>query len=607
LTALLLADSERTASSILADKELTSGAFVVGLIANLDWPADDPVGALNRIMPDSTSAGSIVAQTSPETVVIQRVGSSARTSSDELTGVGFEARGDPTGIFSSGGEKLYNRILLFPAGAETGVQTKNTPAIFIFSAPLGDFDVYREIFVRMAETITIYDTGPGFSINDGSATVLGELQDREPVNGKLDRGVKDLWTFDTVGSRYATITLSPIDRDIDLTIMVINPSGIAMSRIDSGYAGIVEVAADLFLPDEGRHLIEIGEVFGDSGRYRLSLALSDAPSLRSDERIEAGQGIQSDLPEGAEHIWSFAGSAGQLVSIVLTPGHDQFDGILHLYDPEGNRLVALDEGFSGDAEVLAGFELPVTGEYEILVRSFAGNSGVYSLSLDDGGESTRNFFDAGDLKDGDIKSETLRTNEAHVWFFSGRAGDAVTIEVVPLDEYLDLDIWLLDPDVTRIATEDRFAAAETESIESILSQDGQYLVFIRDFQGESGAYELRFTSIRNNLPEDAGILTYGQSVTGTLAPGQPVIWRFRGDIDDVLDLSLTPLDGMTDLLFVLQDPATNTVLRVDGTLAGQREVLSGFTITANGLWRVVVSDFFGEGGRYTLSIRRSQP
>jgi hypothetical protein len=313
------------------------------------------------------------------------------------------------------------------------------------------------------------------------------------------------------------------------------------------------------------------------------------------------------LPEGAEHIWSFAGSAGQLVSIVLTPGHDQFDGILHLYDPEGNRLVALDEGFSGDAEVLAGFELPVTGEYEILVRSFAGNSGVYSLSLDDGGESTRNFFDAGDLKDGDIKSETLRTNEAHVWFFSGRAGDAVTIEVVPLDEYLDLDIWLLDPDVTRIATEDRFAAAETESIESILSQDGQYLVFIRDFQGESGAYELRFTSIRNNLPEDAGILTYGQSVTGTLAPGQPVIWRFRGDIDDVLDLSLTPLDGMTDLLFVLQDPATNTVLRVDGTLAGQREVLSGFTITANGLWRVVVSDFFGEGGRYTLSIRRSQP
>ena len=76
------------------------------------------------------------------------------------------------------------------------------------------------------------------------------------------------------------------------------------------------------------------------------------------------------------------------------------------YGPDGQRLVALDEGFSGDPELLSGFALPTTGEYAVLVRSFSPQGGPYTLSLDEGEQPIANFYDAGDLVYGDVRPES---------------------------------------------------------------------------------------------------------------------------------------------------------------------------------------------------------
>jgi hypothetical protein len=607
LTVLLMANSEKSGKSILAGKEPTSGAFVVGLIAALDLPADDPASALDqlvdRLEPD-VAAMSVLS--TPTEILLPATLSPSFTADDGLLAATLDITGDPAGFFTSGGENMHNRVLLLPLEGVDGKPGESVQAIFLFGAPEEQWARFATTFERMMETITIHSNEAGFSINDGAARVLGAVHSGEMVNGNLDRGVTDIWTFKVGDVQYGTLSLDPTDRDIDLAMTVISPSGQVVAEVNSGYVGVEEVAADILLVEHGQYIVEIAEFFDGSGRYELDLVLTDLPIYGVTGEIEAGQGIQSELPENARHVWTFSGAAGQLVSIVLAPIDDRLDAILHLYDPGGNRLAALDEGFSGDAEVISGFELPVTGEYSIQVRSFAGNGGIYTLSLDEGGEEIHNFFDAGDLIDGDVRQETLRIDEAHAWFFEGRVGDVVTIEVVPLDQHLDHDLWLLDPAVRRITAEDRFMAGAAETIRSTIGQDGQYLLFVRDFHGNSGAYEVRFTLANEDAPNAAGTLVSGVAVTATLQAGQSELWYFTGDVDDVVYISLVPLNPEMDLLFQLQDPETNTLLEVDKALAGDEETADGFTLASDGQWRIVVREFFGEGGSYVIIVRRSQ-
>ena len=363
----------------------------------------------------------------------------------------------------------------------------------------------------------------------------------------------------------------------------------------------MEVAADLYLTENGRYVVEVSDFFNLPGRYNLSLAIEDEPQYTNAGVIRPGQAIESELPVNTQHVWKFEGATGSLVSIILNPRDNQMDAILNLFGPDGSRLVALDEGFSGDPEVISGFELPVTGFYAIRVSSFADNGGRYAISLEEGGEATKNFFDAGDLLYGNQKSETLNNSEAHAWFFQGRPGDEVRIVVRPLTDILDLEVWLFDPAIERLTAKDEFAAGDTETIEFTLPQEGQYLILVREFFGEAGDYEIELSAIPAASPELVGRINYDESVNGTLAPQQMALWLFTGDKDDVLDFELTPGSVSEDIVLILQDPQGNTIMEVDEALAGQSETINGFTIPVDGQWSLVVKSFFEEAGTYLLS------
>lgn len=604
LIVLLAADSSRTGSSILAGKAVSSGAFVAGMILNQDVAADDPVSALSQLIADSGIKPDMIGAPSPFQTPRFLGPSPGDSLAADVFGASADVAGDPAGLIAEGAGDLRTRIVLFPFDHFGEMVGTRTHAVILQSAPASQWNLFDEVFELMAGSVVMRDPDEGFSINDGGANLLGSLAGMEAVNGRLDNDSNDIWTFEADDNQYATFTLTPIDADIDLTLSIIGPTGELLSRVDNGYAGDAEVSADLFIVDQGTYLVEVGEFFGNSGRYALSLIINEEPLFGSTGRIVAGQGIQSELLENARQSWTFEGTAGQTVSIILSPNTDQMDMILELFGPEGQRLLSLDEGFSGDAEVIAGYVLPVTGEYTLRVRSFAGNGGTYSLSLDEGGENTLNYFDAGDLSDGNVASELLRANEAHAWFFEGRVGEEISIEITPLSEELDVDVWLLDPNVTKLAAADDFAAGEPESIHSVLTQDGQYIVLVRDFYGQPGGYEISFTAMLANAPTIAGTLAFGNPLTDTLEAGQSTLWYFRADVDDILEIRLVPLDEDDDLLFILQDPAANTVLEVDTAVAGLPEELNNFKITSNGRWRLIIKEFFADAADYTLAINR---
>jgi hypothetical protein len=319
-----------------------------------------------------------------------------------------------------------------------------------------------------------------------------------------------------------------------------------------------------------------------------------------------GEEVLRELPPRGEHIWSFNAAAGQTISVILTPLNNQLDLLLELRGPDQRQIALKDEGFSGDPELLVGQTLTVSGEYVILVRGFAGNGGPYRLSLDEGGESTLNFWEAGDIAYQETKREVLRANEAHAWYFQGTAGDEVTIVITPLDNRLDLELWLLDPEVNELVIKDDWLLGEPETIVYTLPVDGQYIILARDFFGQSGAYELSLTASGQNFVEPMGNLPFNEPVTGRLPEGKRASWTFNGRQNDRVTFELTPLTAASDLVITLLTPAGETAIIVDQGLTGVAERLPNFSLTQSGVWTIIVQEFFDGGGDYTLLLTRPQ-
>ncbi len=435
---------------------------------------------------------------------------------------------------------------------------------------------------------------------------MGTWRGGDQVQGTLSNALDNIWTFTFEGGDYATITLTPENDDIDLTLTLIDPAGNAMITVDDGYAGESEVLSDVLLTESGAYTIEVGEFFNESGRYRLGLLVSDEPHFDSGGRIEFGQEITAELFPDSRHSWILNGTAGQNITVILSSLDDTFDVILELRSPNDRPMVVLDEGFVGDAEVLTGYELPLTGEYIIVVRGFAGHGGMYALSIDEGGESTANFFDVGDLVYGDRRQEALRKDEAHAWFFTGESGDEISIEVTPLEPTMDLDIWLLDPDLQQLIMRDESLSGEAEQFEYALPLDGQYLILVREFFGEPGRYEISLNAGGVAALEIVGTLNYNDTVTGKLEQGRREGWSFSGELDEVIDILLTPMEQDRDMVLSLVDPNGKTAITVDAVLANSPERLVAFKLTESGRWTIVVKEFFNEATEYELVVTRPE-
>lgn len=592
LVVVLASDSPRTGSALLASKGAGEGAYAAGLVTNLSLASNNPTTALTLLLEQLIFE--------PEAVSPMRAIRSQPNREGETSEGAYVDFNGPAVIFpDSLAQKMRTRLLIFPM--QQGAEAESMQAVFVFSADEGLWQRFEPTFTRMLDEVVVYDLAQEIVINDGRANVMGSLEATERVNGRLQPNVADIWTFNASGGQYATVTVSPDDPEIDLTFRIINPDGVTIGQFDNAFAGDSELIFDFLLSESGRYVIEISEFFKDPGRYTLSLVLTDEPLFTEGGEIKFGQTIQSELPPSGQKVWQFFGDAGQTVSLVLIP-EGGFDGILELYAPTGELLLSLDEGFNGDAEIIAGYALPFTGDYRAVVSSFAGDGGAYSLSLDRGGEDTLNFYDAGDLAFGQTAQESLMPNEAHAWFFNGRQGDSVAVVATPLDSNLDLDIWLLDPDIERIAQQDVFLAGEPERIEQIIPEDGQYLILVSDFNGLPGPYEIMLTANPVATPQANGVLQLGSPASDTLGPNQTNIWYFEGEAQDIVTIELSTVNSTADLAFDIVAPNGIRIRTVDEQTNGVAERLERFTLTEDGRWGIVVREFYNDGANYTLLV-----
>ena len=575
---ILLTDNSETADRLLSGEPFEQGSLLFGYTAEPVPSGTSAVVALAELL-SSTETEGLLPITPEETTVGNKPAAFV------------DLAYDPFGLFTSYPESMHYRILMI-LNPEA-----RTPGVFVIGSSADEWASQRDTFVEISEQITFPET---------SANAFGHMNTGELVQGTLEGALDNIWTFSAEEGSYATISVTPEDDNVDLTLTLIDPAGNVMLTADEGYAGELEIMSDIPLPENGTYLIEASEFFNEPGRYRLSLQLTDQPEIESGGHIEFGQEITAELVPDNGHVWYFEGTAGQEATVILTSLDESFDVILELRSPNDRPIVVLDEGFVGDAEVLTGFVLLLTGRYAIVVRGFAEQGGLYMLSLDEGGESTVNFFDVGDLVYGDVRRETLRKDEAHAWFFNGSIDNEITIEVSPLEPTMDLDIWLLGPDLQELVMRDEHLLGEVERIDYKLPVTGQYLVLVREFFGEPGGYELALNTEGVDELEIAGSIVYSDTVSGILQSGRREAWSFTGETDDVIDITLSPINADRDLVLVLIDPAGKTAITVDATPAGIPERLVAFRLTSSGEWKIVIKEFFNERSEFELVLSQRE-
>lgn len=128
---------------------------------------------------------------------------------------------------------------------------------------------------------------------------------------------------------------------------------------------------------------------GDNGDT-TDLNATDQGSISLDETVDG------ELDAEESHSWTF--SEGPVVIDIIMEGNEEMDGVIELYDPDGNLVTSADSTFSGGTEEILGIEVD-EGDYTIVIRDYYDDGGGYALTVSESsgvGEGGNGIFVFGD-------------------------------------------------------------------------------------------------------------------------------------------------------------------------------------------------------------------
>jgi hypothetical protein len=216
---LMAADSQETAEQIMSGSGPGQGAYAFGHLTLLGDRATTAAAALDNLLAELDPESEILTQPAEITV-------------NGMPGMVVDVTRDP--------------LLLFPALVEPQTirlvtlleEESGTLVTLLMAAGEVNWPDYQETFATMVETITTVPL---------RATVAGHIDSGTIMNGNLTNSNNDIWTFNGNGGRYATITLTPEEENVDLTLSLIDPSGNVLVSIDNGFAADLETLTGMAL------------------------------------------------------------------------------------------------------------------------------------------------------------------------------------------------------------------------------------------------------------------------------------------------------------------------------------------------------------------------
>ncbi len=378
---------------------------------------------------------------------------------------------------------------------------------------------------------------------------------------------------------------------------------------DNAGDGSTNSLIEATIPEDGAYRVVVTSyAAGETGSYSLDVESSGSIGNRGGTLTAGVPGsgtLSGDDPvrAGGQHYqrWTFAGSAGQSVTIDLSSR--DFDTFLALRGPDGQEQTN-DDIDRRDTDSRINAVLASNGTYEVVATSYlSGAVGDYQVALSaadveavigevgaeeiEAGSLTWNAPVAGRLA---RRDEQLRSGEYYDTFtFAGRAGQGLTLAME--SSAFDTYVMLRGPGELSVDNDDGFSSGTNSRLEATLPVDGTYSVLATSYSpGERGRY------------------------TVTLSEGTTVQQNARGEVFAIL-AGITDYNDASDLPFCAEDAVklgetlgetgildTNSIVLTDGEVT-RANLERAFQTAAANVGPDDVFLFFYSGHGATLESR----
>jgi hypothetical protein len=475
-------------------------------------------------------------------------------------------------------------------------------------------------------------------IYSGLGTFIATISAGETLAGTLtDPATPHVYTVAGQAGQYINLELAYTSGQLDPQLTLYDATGQAMALDDDSGPDRAARIRNVRLPADGLYSVQAGT---GRGGYTLTVDLADTPfpvetiqvvgsgatvtpapdfTVPTPAPADFGQTLIDHRPVNDRiedpadlRLYSFESTAGDVVTVGANPINGSGVRLqLEISDPDGNLIgrATSDEADAAGDVLLTPLRTELTGVYQVFVTPLGGTTGDYSISYGRG--TSRLEIAIGAPAEESIQQGVIRRRATRdVWSLTLRAGDALTLDVIPIDDRFDplVQVVAIEDPATVIFVDDNSGPEAAALLRGVtVPRDGVYLVRVLAAQpGNTGPYTLRWQAGSNlptatPLPQIAPILT----VDDQIEPGTYRFYPFYAQADERIYISVTGQTLGFDPVLAVIDPAGEEIAGADdsgGTLNPRLE----FTVPATGTYQVRVNGY-DNGGRYVVQVGQVQP
>ena len=389
--------------------------------------------------------------------------------------------------------------------------------------------------------IEVHDTGRYWSgtyriaVHRMAATPLA-LDATFPAGVRFEEPV-DVYGFEATAGQAVRVEI-PGSGEARWSCHLISPAG---EPIPDACDGVLPLSVS------GRYVLGVTPGYYMSKEFREGLPPYELTVRRvAVSSLEAGTPVSGTLVDGSAGVWTFDGTADQVVSVAVdapttTP-------VLRLVAHGGETLAWTSIGWASWQSRQLVAQLPTDGRYLVDVRGDADEpEAAYRLTVRAGSETP------GRLEPDRPATGVFVEPGLDLWEFDGVAGQAVSVSAVSAS-HKRLHLEILSPSGHVFAERSRWSPLLTWGV--LLPASGRYRVRVTPDDNSSGAYEVAVGStavtprpLEMNAPAagayEGGIDvwsfegTEGQTVRVTLSDG-PITFRVMSPDGESLASSESP-------------------------------------------------------------------
>jgi hypothetical protein len=437
----------------------------------------------------------------------------------------------------------------------------------------------------------------GFDDAEGQYSVALDLAPSTPIDSNTtetfpvdESRSTDVYTFSGV-SRDAIALTVDLGDDADGVLRLLSPSGRLLAEQLAMSSGVPSTLTEV-LPSTGAYIVQVvRSTAGSAGSYELRL---DTDPVRA---IGVDGDVGGEISDAGEvDVFTFAGAAGDVMTLTMDDVAPGLNGVLDVLLPDGEVLASVDGETAGASETTT-LLLPDGGTYVVQVRGFTDSTGEYTLRL------RRAAVEA--MKIGSRRSPEIEgVADVDVFTIAGVAGDVVTFEVEPTAE-LDASVSIVDPEGDEIAAADARLSGFKESLTVVYPTDGLFRAVVTGAEQSVGEYSFAVTE---------GVLVpfeIGSSKMGSIDEvGAVDGYSFEGSTGQEVSITVKPearldTDVRLDGRLTIFDPRADQLTSVDNLADKDATETITLVLPQGGEYTLLVSGFVSTGP-YTLSIEEVQ-